>query len=274
MFISYFKRLLPAVCAGVLALALTLPVGAQHTPVCVEINGTPLSGDVAPFIRSGTAYVPLTAFAQAMGDYSVRWDGSGAHLTGGALSLTARPGENWLEANSRALYVPHGVQLVDGRTMIPVRSAATVFGLEVDWEGQTNTVRVSGSPAPLEHGDTYYDPDTMYWLSRVISAESRGEPLVGQIAVGNVVLNRLNSPVFPNTLYGVIFQKDQFEPVANGTIYQDPYHLSVLAAKLCLEGAQVVGPCLYFFAPALSAGTWFVNNRTYHTTIGCHRFYL
>lgn len=274
MCISKFKRLIPALCAAALALTLALPIGAERTDVTVLVNGTPLTGDVSPYIRGGTAYVPLTAFAAAQGDYTASWDGACAYLDGPSLTLRAQPGQNWLEANGRALYVPDEVQLTRGRTMVPVRTAAALFGLEVVWDGAANTVRVSGTPQPLEHGDTYYDPDTMYWLSRVISAESRGEPLVGQIAVGNVVLNRLNSPVFPNSLYEVIFQTGQFEPVENGTIYQDPYHLSVLAAKLCLEGAEVVGDCLYFFAPALSAGTWIVNNRTYHTTIGCHRFYL
>jgi N-acetylmuramoyl-L-alanine amidase len=158
--------------------------------------------------------------------------------------------------------------------MVPVRTLAQVYGAQVNWDGDTRTVSVTGGGLPLEHGDRYYDPDTLYWLSRVISAESRGEVLTGQIAVGNVVLNRLASDIFPDTLYGVIFQKDQFEPVENKTIYNDPYYLSVIAAKLCLEGAQVIGDCMYFFAPDLSPGTWIVNNRTYYTTIGCHRFYL
>lgn len=274
MSVFSFKGLVSVACAAALALALVLPTGAEHDHVSVQINGTPLSADVSPYIRGGTAYVPLTAFAAALGDYTAHWDGTGAHINGPSLTLRAQPGQSWVEANGRALYVPDGVQLTQGRTMVPVRTAAALFGLEVVWDGPANTVRVSGDPQPLEHGDTYYDPDTMYWLSRVISAESQGEPLIGQIAVGNVVLNRLNSPVFPNSLYEVIFQTGQFEPVENGTIHHEPYHLSVLAAKLCLEGAEVVGDCLYFFAPALSTGSWIVNNRTYYTTIGCHRFYL
>ena len=271
---SIIKRLIPALCACALALTLSLPTGASGHEVTILVNGTPLAGDVSPYIRNGTAYVSLTAFAAAQGDYNARWDGTSALVDGPSLTLRAQPGQSWVEANDRALYVPHGVQLNQGRTMIPIRTAAAMFGLDVAWDGRTNTVHVTGVGQPLVHADAYYDPDTMYWLARVISAESQGEPLVGQIAVGNVVLNRLNSPVFPNSLYEVIFQAGQFEPVANGTIYQDPYHLSVLAAKLCLEGAQVVGDCLYFFAPALSTGSWIVNNRTYHTTIGCHQFYL
>ena len=100
--------------------------------------------------------------------------------------------------------------------------------------------------------------------------------MLGQIAVGNVVLNRVKSREFPNTVKSVVFDTKngvQFEPTSNGTIYDPPTDSAVLAAKLCLEGADVVGDCLYFYAPALSAGRWIVNNRTYHTTIGCHKFY-
>ena len=121
-----------------------------------------------------------------------------------------------------------------------------------------------------------YDQEDLYWLSRIISAESRGEPLVGQIAVGNVVLNRTESDQFPDTVKEVVFDSQyaiQFTPVANGTIYQEPAASSVLAAKLCLEGAEVAGDSLYFFAPAVSAGSWITQNRTYYAAIGSHHFY-
>ena len=94
--------------------------------------------------------------------------------------------------------------------------------------------------------------------------------------MGNVVLNRVADEQFPDTIKDVVFDTKngvQFEPTSNGTIYDEPTQSAVLAAKLCLDGADVVGDCLYFYAPALSAGTWIVNNRTYHTTIGCHRFF-
>ena len=82
---------------------------------------------------------------------------------------------------------------------------------------------------------------------------------------------------FPDTVKEVVFDRKygvQFEPVSNGTIYDQPIDSAVLAAKLCLEGANTAGKSLYFFAPALSAGSWIRSSRTYCTTIGCHRFYL
>ena len=96
------------------------------------------------------------------------------------------------------------------------------------------------------------------------------------MAVGSVILNRRASGKFPDTIQGVIFdRKDavQFEPVANGTIYDEPTRQSILAARLVLSGASVVGGCMYFFNPSLSTGQWIRRNCTYYTSIGCHMFY-
>lgn len=274
MYIRILNRLLACAFALCLLAGFNRTAASGCIPVTVQIDSRTLSSDVAPFAENGVSYAPLAAFAQAMGDCSVVWDGTAAHIKAPGLTVTAVPGTQWIEANGRCLYIPGGVRIVSGRTMIPVRTLAKIYGAQVGWDGSTATVSVSDPGQLLESGDTFYDADTLYWLSRVISAESRGEILTGQIAVGNVALNRVADPAFPDTLYGVIFQPGQFEPVQNGTIYNDPYYLSVIAAKLCLDGADIIGDCLYFFAPALSQGTWIVNNRTYYTTIGCHRFYL
>ena len=116
-----------------------------------------------------------------------------------------------------------------------------------------------------------------YWLSRIIHAESGGEVLEGQIAVGNVVLNRVASGDFPDSVPEVIFDDEhgvQFEPVANGTVRSEPTELSREAARRALSGENTAGDALYFFAPALSQGSWIDSSRTYRQTIGCHRFYL
>ena len=113
-------------------------------------------------------------------------------------------------------------------------------------------------------------------MSRIISAESRGEPLAGKLAVGTVVLNRVASSQFPDTIYGVIFDDKwgvQFTPTANGTIYQEPTAESVLAAKLCLDGAREAGDSLYFLAPKIATNHWVMENRELVAIIGNHWFY-
>ena len=158
---------------------------------------------------------------------------------------------------------------------VPVRSIAKALSLGVEWSPKRQ-VRLSGSPRPLVHADHYYKTDDVYWLSRIISAESRGEPLLGQVAVGNVVLNRMRHKDYPNTIYSVIFDKKygvQFSPVANGSIYAAPSYNSVLAAKICLEGVSVSDKMLFFMEPNKSTSSWIYKNRPYAFSIGNHHFF-
>lgn len=117
----------------------------------------------------------------------------------------------------------------------------------------------------------------LYWLSRIIHAEAEAEPYKGKVAVGNVIMNRVKSSAFSNTIKGVIFEYyqgiPQFSPVADGTIYNNPNAESIAAAKEAYNGSRPVGSCTYFFNPAKSAGTWIVKNKTYVTRIGNHVFY-
>ena len=251
------RRWKGAAAALMTAAALTVPAWGAS----VEANGQPLTAEQG-WIKDGTSYMTLRALAQHS-DYELTWDGSRAWLRGEDLELSARPGDLYILSNDRALYVEGGVRVVDGKLTLPLRVVAAA----------TASLGLTGASAPQAD----YDEEDLYWLSRIISAESRGEPLIGQIAVGNVVLNRVANGQFPDTIKDVIFDTKyavQFEPVANGTVYNEPAKSSILAAKMTLEGARVVGDCLYFFAPALSEGTWIVNNRTYYTTIGAHDFYL
>ena len=262
------RRWKAAAAALVTALAITTPaLGAQ-----VEVDGIPLTTDQA-WISGGTSYITLRAYAALTGA-SLTWDGRQAILEGEELLLQAQPGEIYLTANQRPLYIAGGVLVVDGKMALPLRTVAQATGAQLTWDAQRGTAVLNTEGAVPARAD--YDEEELDWLARIISAESRGEPLLGQIAVGNVVLNRVADSRYPDTIQGVILDDNygiQFEPVANGTVYQEPTQSAVLAAKLCLEGASVVGDSLYFFAPALSPGTWIVNNCTYVTTIGCHQFY-
>ena len=153
---------------------------------------------------------------------------------------------------------------------MPLRLLVTQLGGGVSWDPYLGGAAVSSPEAD-------YDASDLYWLSRIISAESQGESLTGQIAVGNVVLNRVKSAEFPNSIPAVIFDRKhdvQFTPVSNGTVYLPPTAQSVEAAKRALSGERTAGGAMYFYAPALSQGTWINANRAYLKTIGCHRFYL
>ena len=261
-----------------LTLALGLLLTAALVPgaaaVDVLVDGAVVERGAR--VVDGSTYVSLRQVTESLRkDAQVSWEEQ-AVVRGQDLLVTARPGEPYIEANGRALFVPDGVLLEDGRTLVPVRTLAKALGAEVEWDQAEGKVRVTSGAGPIQGASLYYKADDVYWLSRIISAESQGEPLLGKIAVGNVVLNRMKSGEFPDTLYGVIFDGrwgGQFEPVRNGTIYQSPTEESILAAKLCLEGADVAGESLYFLAPALTDNRWIMENRPYVMTIGAHWFY-
>lgn len=257
---------------GILA-ALALIPGAQAAGGSVTLNDTSLSAQEA-WIENGVSYMTLAAFSRETGR-TLSWDGKQAILEGESLSLTAAPGAIYILSNDRALYVSEGVRVVNGRTVFSLRLLAQVTGGKLSWNAATGTAHLdTRGTVPAQAN---YNEEDLYWMSRIISAESRGEPLLGQVAVGNVVLNRVADKEFPNTVKEVIFDDKyaiQFEPVENGTVYQEPTASAVLAAKMSLEGADVIGPALYFYAPKLSPVNWINQNRPFHMTIGCHDFHL
>jgi N-acetylmuramoyl-L-alanine amidase len=141
---------------------------------------------------------------------------------------------------------------------------------------QTQSKLFGAATAAAARGTSYSSTD-LYWMSRIIHAEAEAEPYEGKVAVGNVIMNRVNSSKFPNTIKNVIFEYyngiPQFSPVADGTIYNTPNADSIKAAKAVFAGTNVVGKSTYFFNPDKSEGTWIVKNKTYVSRIGNHVFY-
>jgi|GEM_PF-2194138 len=136
-------------------------------------------------------------------------------------------------------------------------------------------IKVADGQEPTSRGT--HREDDLYWLSRIIHAEAQGEPYEGKVAVGNVILNRVKSSDFPNTVYGVVFDKQfgytQFSPVIDGSIYNTPNADSIETAKAVLKGERPVGDALYFLNPRKATNFWIVQNRRFSMTIGEHDFY-
>lgn len=256
------------ICGLLAALAITIPAHAART-VPVQIDGTEMKA--VCHLDSGVTYVPLRALLNTLGGWNVSWDSTkrAAVAVSGKTRLTADPAKNTVTVNgvsrSGKVYVQKGV------TYVPLRTTAELLGGTAEWDAYFRGAAMTSAEAD-------YNAVDFYWLSRIISAESRGESMKGQVAVGNVVLDRVKSKDFPNTIPAVVFQVAdgyvQFEPVGNGTVYLDPTEQSVEAARRALDGEKSLEGALFFYAPALSEGVWINANRTYLTTIGCHRFYL
>lgn len=206
-------------------------------------------------------------------DASIGWYGGQAVVSASGLNITARPGDQYIQVNGRFLYVLYGIKTVGGHVMVPVRSIAQALGSSVGWDADTGVVEVYKGSGTITSGSSFYSADAVCWLSHIISAESGNQPMDGKIAVGTVIMNRVSDPRFPNTIYGVIFEPNQFTPVKNGAIYHTPNEESIIAAKLCLEGVRVCGTSLYFVNASVSPNSWAQRNRPYVATIGAHSFF-
>ncbi len=224
---------------------------------------------------NGNTYVPLRSFCQQMGDCTITWNGKSevATVTSKGLSMTVDADLNYVEANGRYFYMLDGVYCGNGALFLPVTLLAKLFNSEVHWTADHQALQVTRKGGSLKSADAYYDSTDLYWLSRIIYAESGGEPLEGKIAVGNVVLNRVDNSRFPTTVYNVIFQKNQFSPVSSGSIYRTPSAESVVAAKIALEGYEVAQDSLFFLNRSIARSRWMEKNCTYVATIGRHTFY-
>ncbi len=111
----------------------------------------------------------------------------------------------------------------------------------------------------------------LQWLAQMIHAEARGEPYLGQVAVGSVILNRLESSQFPNTMYGVLFQRNAFQPIRNGQFFRPANDQAYSAAIEALHGNDPTMGSLFFFNPSISNDR-FMHARPAVVTIGEHRF--
>ena len=228
-------------------------------------------------VINGVPYVAIRAFVEGIGAAKVTYSSASRTitLTGNGHNVSVSDGAYALYADGRVLFsASPSVILSDGRMYVPASVLARALSLSV--LADSAAVRMSGTARPITPGAKYYADDAVYWLSRIISAESKGESLIGQIAVGNVVLNRVRSADFPNTIYSVIFDRKygvQFSPISNGTIYDTPTATSILAAKICLDGFTVSDNVLYFLRPSASTSSWIVRTRPYKFTIGNHYFF-
>lgn len=235
-----------------------------------------LEGDAK--IIDDVTYVALRPFCDLIGNCELTWDARTrtATVRSGKTEIISTTGDYYIYANERCLYTVTPIRIIDNRMWVPVRPIAKALGVTVEWDNAKRAVILTRTGKELEHANSFYDNDELYWLSRIISAESKGEPLKGQIAVGNVVLNRVRHKSYPNTIYGVIFDRKngtQFSPVSFGTIYNKPSASAIIAAKICLEGYSISNDILFFMNPRIATSNWISKNRPFAFTIGNHDFY-
>ena len=221
---------------------------ARDDKIALYVNYMQLSG-VTTELDGDEVIVPARFFAEAMLDCRVRYSAGSQRLLieADGLYFDAYVGNYYVKANNRYLYIEDGVQLrEDGQIWLPLSIMAKIIGCEYTLDIESRSAYLTPTGKFIKNGDKYYNSKDVYWLSRIINAESRGEPLLGQIAVGTVVMNRVAHDKFPDTVYGVIFQGNHFTPAVTGTINKTPLPQCVIAAKIVLEGTRVSDSILYF----------------------------
>ncbi len=162
---------------------------------------------------------------------------------------------------------------VDGIFGTKTKNAVIAFqkakGLVPDGIVGEKTLKALG----LKDNNSYggYNSSDYELLARTISAEARGESYIGQVAVGAVILNRVEHPSFPDTLSGVVYQKGAFSCLNDGQFYEPIADTAYKAATDALNGYDPSGGAIYYYNPDKSTNKW-ITKRKVITVIGNHRF--
>lgn len=248
----------------------------ENADLRLLVNGNAVSLDTRRTVIDGNTYVVLDAMAKEMDPTAVStWDPDTKTITVTTSQLTLRATSHqlYLEANGRYLYIPETVQVVDNYMMVPLTVLARAFDAEVKWDSYTGVTRVVPGSGGILSGDEFYDPDTLFWMSRVIFAESGNQPVEGQMGVAMVVNKRIDLPSYPNDIVGVLSQANQFSTYQGGALaYRTPNQSSIIAAKLVMDGGLVeeLIPATHFDSLSVS---WASRNLTTIKVIGGHTFY-
>jgi len=215
--------------------------------------------------------IPLTSSAQVPGSRNLRQGDRGDDV-----AEVQRRLQRWGYFNGpvNGVFGPQtltAVQLFQRRNGLPATGivADQTFAALGITRPRTQPQQTNKTPAVTPVNSV--SPNDMHLLARAVYSEARGEPFEGQVAVAAVILNRVRSPIFPNTISGVIFQPLAFTAVADGQFYLTPNEEAYRAAQLAVNGWDPSGGALYYFNPRTATSAW-IWSRPYIKTIGQHRY--
>ena len=249
----------------------------HFTAIPVYMNGLMLSRG---YQWGDLCYVELKPICLWAG-LDMSWTGDAEHLTLelDGLKAECKVGDQYFTADGRYLYAPDNWFVRGGELYLPLYPLCKLLNLRSVLQG--GALYLDGSELKLlRGGEDYYDlnypAEDIYWLSHIIGSEAGIEPMAGKIGVGNVVMNRIKDPDFPDTVFDVVYDYEhtiQFEPISKGTIHDDPKKEDIIAAYMVLEGANTAGDCIYFVNPDFGS-FWFDNNLDFVMRLGRHNFYV
>lgn len=252
---------------------------------------------------NGVPYCTVKYFFESvLTNAKVYWANNGSNVKGTTadgetLTLLAQPGSQYMYVNGQSIYVPNGIKIKNGYTMAPIEQLAAVFSgstVTYDWylnayvvmtgtcltgsmyqqaAYQTTAYQPAADVSAVNSYQStgYYDPQALDLLSRVIDAEAGSMSMEGKVSVGNVVMNRVASSEFPNTVYGVLYQRNQFTVVNTARFQRTPSADSVAAAKMAMDGVNYVPGAVFYNVTGLRS--WASYNRPFLMSFAGHDFY-
>ena len=232
-------------------------------------------------------YFPLKDICAAFlpdAEVSEHFSAGTVFVTGAKLELSADISAGYITANDRYLYSKDSVRVIDGAFCLSLDLVRSIFGNAFTADEKDNRVDVNPDEISIIYGvPEYYElryssGQDLYWLSRIIYSEASGTSLSEQIAVGNVVMNRVADEIyFADNIKDVIFEEIegviQFSPVEAGGIYLEPDEQSLIAAYICLEGCNLIGDAEYFVSNVKGDVSWFRSCLELVAVYGTHEFY-
>lgn len=246
------------------------------------VDGEPIALNAPLRIYENRLYVPVAAMAESFG-VEVAWDSFYQEVT-----LTTAEGNTIvLGIGVPVVYYDDGRYVMDAapflaedRTYLPIRYVADLLQAKAVWDGEQQVALLTRIeqeepyvPAIFAHEAEPYTDEDLLLLAKITQVEAGYEGYEGQLAVANVILNRVKDERFPGTIRDVIYAGKQFPPAHNGLLDKSEPNESVMrAVKDALNGKNNVDDAVYFHNPRKSGGK-FWNSLEVVANIGGHRFY-
>ncbi len=251
--------------------------GGYNVPVDIDINGSFIKCVEKPIMVDSTTYIPLRAFSDAIGG-TIGWDGVEKAAT------MTKSGHTFVFYTQKGYCTTDGVKknhhslIYKDLTFIPVRAVSETLNYGVKWDDFNLVVKItaSGVKVPESCKDKSYTYDDIKYLGKITHIESGSQHFKVKLGVAGVVMNRVKSSQFPNTVKGVIYDTNygvQFPPVHTDKINVTPSKESIIAAKCVLNGVNIVGKSIYFNDVAYASSSWAHNNRPHFGNIYDMSFY-
>lgn len=221
------------------------------TDVFVSVNDNLLVEDDWIIIESGVVYGLLSEFTTRLG-LELSWyeDSKLAVVKSGENYTSFQATTNLVIVNNQDNRIQNETIIRDGRTYVPMEALKTYFGVEYAYDQKMGHVTIKNETIkldPTEIRKVSFTEDDVYLLAKIVEIEARGGSIDKKTAVANVVLNRVASPRFPNTISEVIYQRGQFPPAHTARFVNlVPSENSLIAARRALMGVEVAKDCLFF----------------------------